>query len=175
LVVVLSAAKDPHLLPDDVTGIFHRMTSLVRRFLKTAILFLVAGLAIGGWMIVERELTGRFASPYVRSAHTHAILVGFVMMMILGVALWMFPRPVKGDTSYRPRLAEAAYWMLAVGTAVRVVGELFRARSDATVLRYVVIGAGLAQIVGLLTFFANMWSRIRGVGSQAREAGGERF
>ena len=123
------------------------MTSLVRRFLKTAILFLVVGLAIGGWMMVERELTGRFASPYVRSAHTHAILVGFVMMMILGVALWMFPRPVKGDTSYSPRLAEASYWMLAAGTAVRIVGELLRVRSDAMLLRYAVISAGLVQIV----------------------------
>jgi heme/copper-type cytochrome/quinol oxidase subunit 1 len=152
-----------------------RMTSLVRRFLKTAILFLAVGLAIGGWMIVDRELTGRFASPYVRSAHTHAILVGFVMMMILGVALWMFPRPVKGDTSYSPRLAVASYWMLASGTAVRIVGELLRVHSDATTLRYVVIGAGFTQIVGLLTFFVNMWSRIRAVGSQAREASGERF
>ena len=151
------------------------MTSLVRRFLKTAIVFLAAGLAIGGWMIVEREFTGRVTSSYVTSAHTHAILVGFVMMMILGVALWMFPRPAKGDLRYSPRLAEAAYWMLAGGTAVRVVGELLHAHGDAPWLRWVVVLAGLAQIAGLLVFFANMWSRIRGVGSTRREEGGERF
>ncbi|MEO8624321.1 MAG: hypothetical protein ABI625_24785 [bacterium] len=151
------------------------MTSLVRRFLKTAILFLVAGLAIGGWMLVQRELTGRLASPYVTSAHTHAILVGFVMMMILGVALWMFPRPAKGDTRYRPLLAEGAYWMLATGTAVRVIGELMHSRSDAGSLRWLIIVAGLLQIAGILTFFATMWSRIRGTGSHAREASGERF
>ena len=151
------------------------MTSLVRRFLKTAILFLVAGLAIGGWMIVDRELTGRLSSSYVTSAHTHAILVGFVMMMILGVALWMFPRPSKGDVRYSPRLAEAAYWMLTAGTAVRIVGELLHSLDDSTWLRYAIIVAGLAQIAGLLTFFATMWSRIRGVGSQAREGSGERF
>jgi len=151
------------------------MTSLVRRFLKTAIAFLVTGLTIGGWMLVERELSGRFASPYLTSAHTHAILVGFVMMMILGVALWMFPRPAKGDTRYNPRLAETAYWMLTTGTAVRVVGELLHSHSDATWLRWMIIVAGLTQIAGLLTFFATMWSRIRGVGSNAREVGGERF
>ena len=151
------------------------MTSLVRRFLKTAILFLGAGLAIGGWMIVQRELTGHPVSTYVTSAHTHAILVGFVMMMILGVALWMFPRPARGDTSYRPRLAETAYWMLSAGTAVRVAGELLRASHDVAWLRWTVVAAGLAQIAGLLIFFANMWSRIRGVGSTAREKAGERF
>ena len=31
------------------------MTSLVRRFLKTAILFLVLGLGIGFWMMARRE------------------------------------------------------------------------------------------------------------------------
>ena len=70
------------------------MHTLVRRFLKTGIVFLVVGLAVGGWMIVRREL----AAPrrgVRKSAHTHAIFVGFVMMMILGVALWMFPRPDK--------------------------------------------------------------------------------
>lgn len=151
------------------------MTSLVRRFLKTAILFLAAGLAIGGWMIVERELRGRQPSSYITSAHTHAILVGFVMMMILGVAQWMFPRPAKDDTRYSPGLAEAAYWVLTVATAVRVGGEVLHARVDATWLRWTIVIAGLAQIAGLLIFFANMWPRIRGVGSQARERNGERF
>ena len=151
------------------------MTSLVRRFLKTAILFLGVGLAIGGWMIVQRELTGRPMSAYVTSAHTHAILVGFVMMMILGVALWMFPRPARGDTSYRPGLAESAYWMLAAGTGVRVAGELLRAGYDASWLRWAVVAAGFAQIAGLLLFFANIWSRIRGLGSTKREEAGERF
>ena len=51
------------------------------------------------------ELGGRMAGPYAVSAHTHAILVGFVMMMILGVALWLFPRPSKEDTRYTPRAA----------------------------------------------------------------------
>ena len=151
------------------------MTSLVRRFLKTAILFLVAGLAIGGWMLVEREFKHRAPSPYVTSAHAHAILVGFVMMMILGVAQWMFPRPAKGDARYRPALAETAYWLLTCGTAVRVVAELVHARNDAPLLRWVVVLAGLTQIAGLLTFFANMWSRIRGLGSKVRESDGERF
>jgi heme/copper-type cytochrome/quinol oxidase subunit 1 len=148
--------------------------SLVRRYIKTAIVFLFAGLAIGGWMMVRREM-GAFPGPYVTSAHTHAIFVGFVMMMILGVALWLFPRPDKNDTRYQPRLAEAAYWLLTVGTASRVAGELLRTASDAVWLRAIVVLSGFAQIIGLVVYFQTMWSRIRGVGSAAREAKGERF
>jgi heme/copper-type cytochrome/quinol oxidase subunit 1 len=149
--------------------------SLVRRFIKTAIAFLLTGLAIGAWMLVRRELYERFPTPYETSAHTHAILVGFVMSMILGVALWLFPRPERTDERYRPALAEAAYWLLTVGTGSRVIGELLRSAMSATWLRWAVVLSGFLQIAGLLVFFYTMWSRIRPVGSQAREAKGERF
>src|SRR4051812_28957383 len=86
------------------------MTPLVRRYLRTAIGFLLAGLGLGAWMLVRRELAGQYPTPRLISAHTHVILVGFVMMMILGVALWMFPRPEREDVRYRPGVAEAAYW-----------------------------------------------------------------
>lgn len=151
------------------------MYTLVRRFIKTAILFLAVGLIIGGWMIARRELYGEFPGPYLTSAHTHALFVGFVVMMIEGVALWLFPRPEKGDERYQPRVVEWAYWVLTIGTAVRVGGELARATSSAAWLRVAVVAAGLAQIVGILLFFYTMWTRIRSVGSRAREASGERF
>jgi heme/copper-type cytochrome/quinol oxidase subunit 1 len=149
--------------------------SLVRRYLKTAIVFLGVGLAIGGWMIVRRELWSEFPTPYVVSAHTHALFVGFVMMMILGVALWLFPRPDREDARYSPRLAELAYWLLTGGTATRVAGELLRSHVGALWLRIVVVAAGFAQITGLAVFFYTMWTRIRPVGSRSREAKGEKF
>ena len=151
------------------------MHSLVRRYIKTAIGFLLVGLVTGGWMLARRELGGVFPGAYTVSAHTHAILVGFVMMMILGVALWLFPRPDKSDDRYRPALAEASYWMLTVGSAVRVIGELLRPGISAAWLRWAVLLGGLLQIGALAVFFFNMWSRIRAAGSAVREARGERF
>jgi len=151
------------------------MHSLVRRYIKTAVGFLFVGLAIGGWMILRRELWNQYPTPYEISAHTHAIFVGFVMMMILGVALWLFPRPDRADTRYRPALADAAYWLLVVGTATRIAGELLRQWSSDLWLRAAVACSGLLQIAGMALFFFTMWSRIRAVGSRDREARGERF
>lgn len=151
------------------------MYTLVRRYIKTAILFLAVGLVLGGWMIVRRELFGQFPPPYLVSAHTHALFVGFVMMMILGMALWLFPRPEKGDERYRPHVAEAAYWILTGGTATRIAGEIARVVVSGLWLRVLVTIAGLAQVVGIMLFFYTMWSRIRPVGSRTREASGERF
>ena len=68
---------------------------------------------------------------------------------------------------------------LGVGALVEaresLVGELLRVSSSALWLRLLVVASGLIQIAGILVFFFTMWSRIRGVGSQVREARGERF
>jgi cbb3-type cytochrome oxidase subunit 1 len=138
------------------------MPPLVRRFLKTAIVFLLLGVALGVYMLARRELAGAWATPWWTSAHTHAILVGFVMMMIAGVALWMFPRPAKEDTRFDPRAAEGAYWFLTIGTAARLAGELMRPMSAASGLRWVIVAGGAAQALGLALFFWTMWTRIRG-------------
>lgn len=153
------------------------MHTLVRRYLKTAVGFLAAGLALGLWLVARRELRGAWPSPHLVSAHAHAILVGFVMLLIQGVALWMFPRPEKGDTRYDPRRAEAAFWLVALGTAGRVGAEVLRGAlaSDAVALRWTIVLGSTAQAVGLLLFFHTMWTRIRPVGSAQREARGERF
>lgn len=152
------------------------MYTLVRRYIKTAIAFLAVGLGIGGWMIARREFYNELPGAYVTSAHTHAIFVGFVMMMILGVALWLFPRPDKTDDRYSPKLAGIAYWLVTIGTAGRIVGELSRAAgAEALWLRAAIVATGFTQIVGVAIFFYTMWSRIRPVGSQVREAKGERF
>lgn len=136
------------------------MNPLVRRYLKTAILFLVLGLGIGLWMLISREFG--WALPWrARSAHIHALLVGFVLMMIAGVALWMFPRLKPDDPRHRPWLAEAAWWCIVLGTGVRVVLELTLSGPGRPLWRGLIVGAGAAQFVGLVLFFAGIWPRIR--------------
>jgi len=151
------------------------MYGLVRRYIKTAIAFLGVGLTLGAYLIVERDIFRHAVPQYVISAHTHAIFVGFVMLMIMGVALWLLPRPDKADRRYSPRTAEAAYWIVTVATATRIAGELARVYFAGLGLRVLVVAAGLAQAVGIALFFYTMWTRVRSVGSAAREARGERF
>lgn len=151
------------------------MHTLARLYIKTAIVFLGVGLAIGGWMIARRELTDAAPNPYLGSAHTHALFVGFVMMTIMGVGLWLFPRPQRDDDQYDPRLAALAYWLLTIATTARVVGELLRSERPYVWLRLGIVGAGFLEIIAIGVFFYTMWSRIRPAGSQGREAKGERF
>jgi heme/copper-type cytochrome/quinol oxidase subunit 1 len=149
--------------------------TLVRRFIKTGIGFLGVGLALGIYMLAQRELFGGWPHPYLSSAHAHAVFFGFVVFVILGVALWLFPRAAKGDTRYRPELIAVAYWILTIATVVRLTGETWRVWVVAGWLGWTVLLAGLGQVVGLGVYFYTMWSRIRAVGSHVREAKGERF
>ena len=156
------------------------MYTLVRSYLKTAIAFLAVGLTIGGYLIAQREFRGVAPDEYLVSAHTHALFVGFVMMMIMGVALWLFPRPEKTDAQYSPRLAAVAYWLITIGTVGRVGGEVMRSslfdmNISALWLRATIVAAGFLQGIAIGVFFFTMWTRIRPVGSKVREARGERF
>jgi heme/copper-type cytochrome/quinol oxidase subunit 1 len=140
---------------------------LVRRYLRTAIAFLAVGLVIGAWMLAAREF-GLALPARILSVHTHLLLVGFVMFMISGVALWMFPRAAKDDARYRPGLAEWAYWLLLAGTAVRAALELVAPAGAALPVRVVIVAGGLAQVAGLLLFFVMMLPRIRSTLSAPR-------
>lgn len=151
------------------------MHTQVRRFIKTGIAFFFVGLALGVWLLVAREAFGVWPSPYLVSAHTHALLAGFVMFLIMGVAQWLFPRADKQDGRYRPELITASYWVLLAGTSLRVGGEVVRAVTGGYYVAWAILAGGLLQAVGFTLYFWTMWSRIRPLGSQLREARGERF
>ena len=124
------------------------MFTLVRRFIKTGIGFLFAGLALGAWLLVRRELLGIWPHAHLVSAHAHAVLVGFMMFVIFGVALWLFPRAPKEDTRYSPARIAAAYWVLTLATGSRFVAEAGRAWSESTVLPWIVVLGGLGSDCG---------------------------
>lgn len=151
------------------------MFTTPRLFIKTGIGFLAAGLVLGAYLLVQREALGRFPNPFLVSAHVHAVGIGFVMFLILGVALWLFPRAPKGDTRYRPGRILLSYWILMPATLLRFVLEMARVWTNDGAVRALVLVAGLGQAAGLGLYFFTMWSRIRPVGSKLREAKGERF
>ena len=137
------------------------MTPLVRRYIKTSFVFLLAGLLLGGWIIASEFVLGRYPPRLFITAHVHLLLVGFMLMMVMGVATWMFPRPARDDTRYRPELAEAVYWLMTVATAGRAAAELLAGLSSAPALRLAIAAGGLGQLLGALLFVVNMWRRVR--------------
>ena len=99
-----------------------------------------------------------------------------MLTLVMGVALWMFPRPSKGsDTPYSPTVALVTYFLIASATVLRFVGELVGAYGPARLWDWLVIVGGAGQTVASILFIVNIWTRIRPAGSRAREAASERF
>ena len=137
------------------------MPPLVRRYIKTSFAFLVVGLLLGGYLTVGEFLLGAYPPRLAITAHVHLLLVGFMLMMVMGVATWMFPRPAKEDTRYRPELAEAVYWVMTLSTVLRAAAEVAAGWSSAPLLRVFVALGGLGQLLGAALFVINMWTRAR--------------
>jgi len=152
------------------------MFSTVRYFIKTSIAFLVLGILTGLYMVIARYYFNAWPPPDLVSAHTHIILVGAVMMMIMGVALWFFPRPEKDDKLYKPNLILAAYFIITISTALRFILQIVSSFVQMNeIIKFLLLLSSVSQVLGIIIFFVSIWGRIRSVGSHIREAKGEKF
>ena len=137
------------------------MPPLIRRYIKTSFAFLITGVLLGSYVSVSQFLLGISPPRLLVTAHLHLLLVGFMLMVVMGVATWMFPRPARDDLRYRPELAEAVYWLMTVATIIRALGEMLASDAGSTALRVMIALGGVGQAVGVLLFVVNMWTRVR--------------
>ena len=121
----------------------------------------MTGLVLGGYIVAAEFLAATYPPRLLVTAHAHLLLVGFMLMIVMGVATWMFPRPARDDTRYRPELAEAVYWLMTLATALRAAAEIVLGLIGAPPLRWLVAAGGLGQLVGAALFALNMWWRVR--------------
>lgn len=151
------------------------MFSTVRYFIKTSVVFLISGILTGLYMSISKDFLHVPIGPSFVSAHVHIILVGSVMMMIMGVALWFFPRAEKVDKKYNPNLIFLTYLLITISTALRFIFQIIVNFYYYDWLNIMVTIFSFFQVIGIMIFFYSMWGRIRPVGSQYREAKGEKF
>lgn len=151
------------------------MFTTVRYFVKTSLAFLVVGILTGLQMSFAKYISQTGYTQELISAHTHLILVGSVMMMIMGVALWFFPRAEKDDKKYNPDLILITYWMMTISTALRFIIQVVASYNYVPWINVAIVVFSILQVLALILFFYSNWGRIRSVGSHIREAKGEKF
>ena len=150
------------------------MFTNARLFIKTAFAFFVLGLLSGLYLYATKLFL--WPSPYtLASAHAHLLLMGGVLMMILGVAVWFFPRPMKDDRKYNPTLIYVTYWIFTLSTSGRFVFEIIYGASGVASWSLAAFGCTVLQVISSVWLVYSIWGRIRPVGSQTREKKGERF
>lgn len=151
------------------------MFSTVRYFVKTSIIFLIVGILTGFYMLIAQNILKTGFTQDLISAHTHIILVGSIIMMIMGVALWFFPRAEKTDKRYNPNIIWTSYWMMTIATSLRYIFQVTASLTEFESSGLMITFASFFQALAVILFFYSMWGRIRPIGSHIREAKGEEF
>ena len=134
------------------------MLLIHRLFIKTALVYLVLGVMAGAWMLLRQAGAPLPEVTNLPTVHIHLLGLGFFMMMVCGVALWMFPRK-SGESrqeAARDPLAWTTYYLITIGLAVRCLALLLP-----TFLGNVVLGiSAVVQFAGVASFAIAIWPRV---------------
>ncbi|HEX8274996.1 MAG TPA: hypothetical protein VF615_20340 [Longimicrobiaceae bacterium] len=140
------------------------METFVRGFIRASLVWLGVGVLLG---ISMAFFPGR-ALAY-RPAHVHANLLGFVSMMIFGVAYHVVPR-FTGSPLHDRRLGPVHLVAANLGLALLVCGWIVRvwafAAGDALVR-----AGGAVSAVGVGLFIYNIWRTLGAAPAARRPAG----
>ena len=128
------------------------MEWFVRAFIKGSVVWLALGVTLGLAMAVHPAWIAW------RPAHLHMNLLGFVAMMIFGVAYHVLPR-FSGRPLHDRRLAGVHWWLANAGLAGMVAGFVLRpeSRSASAVL---LAGGALLSAGSAYLFAYNIWRTV---------------
>lgn len=133
------------------------MSNLSVGFIRASVTYLLLGITFGAIMAFPGGFGWLSAiglgNPLL--AHVHANLLGFMVMMVIGVAYHIFPR-FTGNPVKRMWMAWANFWGCQVGTAGMVLGFFFQG-----IVPWLLPAAALVEVFGLVCFVLNMYQVVR--------------
>ena len=138
------------------------MEWFVKAFLKASLAWLGLGVTLGVAMAAHP------AWAVYRAAHMHMNLLGFVTMMIYGVAYHVIPR-FTGAPLYSRRLAGAHVWTATTGLAAMVAGFLLLPHLPREG-RWVLVAGGILSVAAAYLFIVNIWRTLNAAPRPARQA-----
>jgi cbb3-type cytochrome oxidase subunit 1 len=121
----------------------------VSRFLRASLAWLALGTGLGVAMAIQPRWV------VYRLAHLHALLLGFVMMMIAGVAYHVIPR-ITMAALHAPRVARAHVWIANAGLLLLLCGFMTRPHGVRWAPVVLALG-GVLSASGAWLFAWNLW------------------
>lgn len=138
------------------------MHLITRCFVRTAFGMLVMACACGAWIAAQPMLPPKLAPPPLTPLYFHLLMVGWVTQLIMGVALWLFPRAGSGPRGGSTPLAWAVYAMLNFGLLARAVGEPLQTVAPGAAGAVLLLWSSVLQVLAAFGFVVAIWPRVRG-------------
>jgi hypothetical protein len=127
--------------------------------IRAALAYLIAGMSVGAWALTETALDTAPGGPW-REIHLHLLLVGFLLLLVIGVAHWMFPR--RDGRRVGRAGAWIAFWLVNAGILARVAAEIAIDRGGGYAWNRLLAVAAWLPVAGLAAFAVGAWPRIKG-------------
>ncbi|MCB0212230.1 MAG: hypothetical protein KDJ52_23010 [Anaerolineae bacterium] len=132
-------------------------------FIRAALLYLAAGVTVGGLLLGNKGLP---VTPWlwlVLPLHVEFLLFGWIMQLVLGVAFWIFPRFWRSRGNVTP--AWIAFGLLNAGVWLAGLAPILGNSA------WLLLLGRLAEAGAALAFGLHIWSRIKPPGITAPPGG----
>lgn len=127
-------------------------------FIRAALAHLLLGFTLGG-IVLWSKGTGQHAAFWGwRAPHAEFLLIGWTAQLVLGVALWIFPRRRLGSLPYgRIELAWAGFILVNAGVWLVALG----ANAAAPAGDWLGLAGRVLEAAAVVACAANLWGRVR--------------
>jgi hypothetical protein len=146
------------------------MPTICRWYIRTALLWLVAAMALGGLLLANIGLALSVRLAAFLPAFYHMLTIGWLTQLIFGVALWMFPARSRDRPRGDERVLWAAYGALNAGLLLRVVAEPSYTWQAATWSGAALVASAMLQAAAIWLLVFALWPRVRGRTAPPRHA-----
>ena len=126
------------------------MSKTTVRFIKMSLVYLAIGVTLGALFHIFPRLRG------LKYSHVHLLLLGFMAMMVYGVALHILPR-FQGKLLYSDRMANVQFWLANIGLVGLAVFSGLDAYWPALPFKVLLALSGIIEVIAVYLFVANMW------------------
>ena len=131
------------------------MPPITRWFVRTSLVYLAAGMATGILLTIKVPLGGLFP------VYLHLLVFGWLTQLIMGIALWMFPKYSSALPRGNESLSWGAYILLNAGLILRMIGEPLQSQTPGTVAGTLLVISALLQWLAGSAFIWNVWTRVK--------------
>jgi hypothetical protein len=137
------------------------MPTLSRWFIKSGMLYFVAGLLMGALLMAQPVMGWSSSLQALRPVYLHLLFIGWVTQIIMGVGYWMFPKQSQESPRGSERLGWAVLILLNVGMILRSIGEPAMILAPQAGLGWMLAAASLCLLLAGWGFIFNTWGRIK--------------
>lgn len=140
------------------------MPLITRLFIKSGLIYFLISLSFGVAMQIDA-----LALAGMSPIFWHALMVGWITQIIIGVSTWMFPGRIKEESFRNQKWEWIAFAGLNLGLPIRFIAEPMASAFEPDFWSFLLILSAVLQFIGILSYVAGIWPRVQSKQQRRRQ------